>query len=238
MIIAILLSCFTITVSPVPVSPNVIPSPQSPQPVEATNQKPEAQTLTPRSPCKDQPQPVVPQQQNPQHGYQFLPSLQHFTWPPIGGSPLLVPHQQSVQGSQPASQPSLQQSYQQPLVFAPYGFFPLFSLPYRDQQNPQIVYMLQQPMNSRLGGLSSEELEMAAKLGQMGVYMQTALTNPPARAIQPNPGKPEALPSEGTSLPGAQQTQRRHQEAGSMANGVPVGWERPAQEVMSVQTPA
>ncbi|CAB1432314.1 unnamed protein product [Pleuronectes platessa] len=41
------------------------------------------------------------------------------------------------------------------------------------QQNPQFVYMLQQSMNSPLGALSSEELEMAAKLSQLGCTCPT-----------------------------------------------------------------
>ncbi|XP_044200531.1 proline-rich receptor-like protein kinase PERK8 [Thunnus albacares] len=119
--------------------------------------------------------------------------------------------------------------------------------PVQQQQNPQIVHMLQQPMNSALGSLSSEELEMAAKLGQLGAYLQMVLTNPPAGAIQEpvsqaagltNRGQPEALPAEGTSSPGVQQTQRLRQRSGTMAIGVPVGLEKPAQEVVTVQTPA
>ncbi|XP_024145946.1 predicted GPI-anchored protein 58 isoform X2 [Oryzias melastigma] len=54
------------------------------------------------------------------------------------------------------------------------------------QQNPQIVYMLQQPMNPALGGLSSEELETQAKLNQMSLY--SVLTNLPAGVgpVQPD----------------------------------------------------
>lgn len=52
--------------------------------------------------------------------------------------------------------------------------------PQTQQQNPSIVYMLQQPMNPSLGGLSSEELETAAKLSQLGMYMPTMLANLPA----------------------------------------------------------
>lgn len=87
---------------------------------------------------------------------------------------------------------------------------------------------------------------MAAKLGQLGVYLHTVLTNPPAGAVQPvsqaaglsNPEQPEALPTERTLSPGVQQTQRLHQESRSMVNGVPIGLERPVQEVVTVQTPA
>ncbi|XP_008412146.1 ameloblastin [Poecilia reticulata] len=50
------------------------------------------------------------------------------------------------------------------------------------QQNPPVVYMLQQPMNPSLGGLSSEELETAAKLSQLGMFMPTMLANLPAGA--------------------------------------------------------
>lgn len=83
------------------------------QPVEATNQKPDAQTPAPLSPIAEQPQPGVPQQPGPQGGPQFLPPTQYYTWSPLGGSPMIIPLQPSVHGSQPANQLTLPQ---QPLV--------------------------------------------------------------------------------------------------------------------------
>lgn len=42
----------------------------------------------------------------------MLPA-QHYTWPPLGGSPMIIPLQPNVYGSQPANQPTHRQ---QPLV--------------------------------------------------------------------------------------------------------------------------
>ncbi|XP_061585828.1 uncharacterized protein LOC133450940 [Cololabis saira] len=116
------------------------------------------------------------------------------------------------------------------------------------QQNPQVVYLLQQHMNSALGGLSSEELEMANKISQLSVYMQSVLTNVPAGAGSvPPESRAAALanqeqqgvkaasgssaagvaPSQGLPCSGSQAT----------ANNVPAGLEKAAPESPGVQTP-
>lgn len=297
-------------VSAVPVTSNALPplqtqegatQTQGVQPVEVTNQQPEAQRQAVLPPSVNQPQSGVTQQPNPQIGPQLgpqlTPLLQQYMWPPQGGSPLLIPMQPSIQGSQFANQLALPQ---QPLIFPPYGYIPLFAPPYRNQlmspygypmvldaplpqspanqqlpnspvlpsenvagpatpsgnapqpvqqqqQTPQIVYMLQQPMSSQLalGGLSSEELEMAAKMSQLGVYMPTILSNQPAGAVQPemqaaagltNPEQQGVAPTVGISAAGVQQRQAC---SGSQlnANNVPAGLEGAAQEAATAQTP-
>ncbi|XP_074487506.1 uncharacterized protein LOC141765335 [Sebastes fasciatus] len=299
MIILILLSCFTIMGSAVPTPLNVFPhlishggTTQAQRFVEATNQLPDAQTPAPLSPYVEQSHPGVPQQPGPQGGPQFWPpTLPHYTWPPLGGSPMIVPVQPNVFGSQPANQPTLPQ---QPLIFPPYTYF--FSSPYRNQlyspygfpmildspppqtpanqppnspalpaetpsgaapsgdalqlvqqqqqQNPQIVLLLQQPKSSPLGSLSSEELQMAAELGQLSVYLSTMLTNSHAGAVQSvsqaaglvNPEQQGVVPTVGTSsvpqTPGPASSGPQPN-----ANGDPAGLERPAQEAATVQTP-
>lgn len=264
MIIITLLLCFTTEVSAVPVNSNVRrplllqggeTATQGAQHVVAANQKPESPTPASVSPSV-QPQAGGLQQPDPQP----IPSLQQYPWYPQGGMPMQPlfygPHQLTLP--------------QQPLIFPPYGYLPLFSSHYGNQlfspygypmilesalpqipanqlpnspvlpaenaagvavapsidatqgiqqpqqqlqqQNPQIVYMLQQPMSSPLGSLSSEELQMAATMGQLGVYMPNVLTNQPAGAVQPesqaagltHPEQQGVQPAVGTSAAGAQ----------------------------------
>ncbi|KAI3353163.1 hypothetical protein L3Q82_019720, partial [Scortum barcoo] len=203
-------------IHPPPLSRRGVTQAQRDQPVEATYQNPDAQTPAPLSPIVEQPQPGVPQQPDPQGGPQFLPPTQFYIWSPLGGSPMIIPLQPSVHGAQPALP-------QQPLIFTPYGYFPLVSSPYGNQmfspygfsmipgsplpqtlanQPPNSPALpaetpsgaalsgntfqpMQQQQNSELGSLSSEELELAAKMGQLGVYLPTVLTNPSAGAVQP-----------------------------------------------------
>ncbi|XP_071359852.1 integrator complex subunit 3 homolog [Trachinotus anak] len=292
MITVILLSCFTIVVSAVPVTQRVSQAQQAQ--LESEAQTPvEAQTPAPLSPRVVQPQPGVPQQLGPQGGPQLVPSLQHYTWSPLGDNLMIIPRQMSIHGSQPANQLTLQQ----PLMFPPYGYFPLFSSPYRNhlfssygfptileaplpqtsanqlpnspvlpaetpsgaapsgnapepiqqQQNPQIVYMLQQPMSSPLGSLSSEELEMAAKMGQLGMYVPTVLTNlPTGGGVQPvsqaaeltNQAQAGVVPTVVTSSAGVPRAQGlAGTEPQPNTNSVPVGLERPTQEAATVQSP-
>ncbi|XP_026159767.1 proline-rich receptor-like protein kinase PERK14 isoform X2 [Mastacembelus armatus] len=294
MIIVLLLSSFTIMVSAVPVRPNVFlhllsqrepTQAQRVQPVEATNHKP--QTLA----NVEQPQPGVPQPMDPQGSPQTVPSLQQYSWPPLGGSPMIVPVQPSVYGFLPANQPALPQ---QPLIFPHYGYLPLFSSPHTNQfspygfpvirdaafpptpenpapnspvlpaetpsgtapsrdtlqtmqqpQNPQIVYMVQQPMSSPPGALSSEEIQMASKMNQLGVYMSTVLTNLPAGAGLPvnqaaglsNPEQEGNVPNIGTPSAGVSQQGLTGCGPQPNANSVPVGLEKAAQNVATVQTP-
>lgn len=294
MLIIILLSCFTIMVSAVPARPLLLSQGGATQ---ATNQQPDAQTPAPLSPKVEQPQPGVPQ-----GGPQFLSPTHYYTWSPLGGSPMIIPVQQSVHGSQTFPQ--------QPLILPPYGYSRLFSLPYRNQlfspygypmilssplqqtaanqppnslvspaqtppgaaplgnspqpiqqqQNPQIVYMLQQPMNPALGSLSSEELQMSATMGQLGVYLPSVLTNPSAGAVQPvnqaagltNPEEQGTVPTLATPSAGVLQTQgpaglsnASPQTLGPASSGtqptdnsVPVGLESPTQTAATVRTPA
>ncbi|KAK2817073.1 hypothetical protein Q5P01_025264 [Channa striata] len=133
MLIIILLVSFTFKVATKPVRPDVLPpalsqggateAPQA-QPVEATNQKP--QTLTPLSPSVDQAQRDALQQPGAQGGPQLLPSPQQYMWAPLGGSPMMIPLQP---GFHEALAPP-----QQPLVFSPYGYFPVLFSPYGNQQ--------------------------------------------------------------------------------------------------------
>lgn len=67
----------------------------------------------PLSPMVEQPQPGVPQQPSPQGGPQFLPPTQYYFWSPLGSSPMMIPLQPSVLGSQPANLPTLPQQPQQ-----------------------------------------------------------------------------------------------------------------------------
>ncbi|XP_058497032.1 nuclear receptor coactivator 6-like [Solea solea] len=297
MITLILLSCFTIIVSAVPVYPSVHPPQlsqggvQHVQPVEATHPKPEAETA---APLLEQPQPGAPQQQGPLGGPQPVPPMQHYTWPPLGDSVMIIPLHMSMHGPQLANQPALPQ---QPMIFPSYGYFPLVSPSYRNQlsspygfpnilqaplpqtpanqpptinnqvvaaetpirtaptgnapqpvqqqQTPQIVYMFQQPMNSALGALSSEELEMAAKMNQLGVYMPTMLTNLPSGAVQtlnqaaglPNPEQAGVGPTAGAAR--ASQLLRLV-NTGLQPNtaSVPANLKRGVQEVATDKAPA
>ncbi|XP_072239801.1 ameloblastin [Leuresthes tenuis] len=298
MITIFLLSCVIIMVSAVPVGPNANPlqpsqggATQRSQPGEVTNQNPEAQTPAPLSPNPQQPHPGSPQQLDPQAGAQ--PSLPQYTWFPQGGSPLIIPLQQSVHGPLPVNQLTIAQ---QPLMFPPYGFLPLLSSPYSNQlfspygfpmrvgssvpqspaqqlpsspvlpaentaglaapsgaapqqtqqQTPQVLYMLQQPMNPSLGGLSSEELETAAKMSRLGMYMPTLLTNLPAGggAVQPqtqaagmtNPAQQGAMKTVGSSAVGVQPLQKV--ACSEPKPSIPAGLEKAAPEASTVQTPA
>ncbi|CAJ1052292.1 DNA translocase FtsK-like [Xyrichtys novacula] len=111
----------------------------------------------------------------------------------------------------------------------------------QQQQNSQVVYMLQQSMNLPVGSLSSEELEMAANTGQLGVYLTSVLTSPPAGAVQPvnqaaglkNPEQQSLVPTVGTSSAGAAVTQSLQPHA----EVIPAGLEGPTKSAGTVQTP-
>lgn len=84
--------------------------------------------------------------------------------------------------------------------------------------------------------------QMAAKLGQLGVYMSSVLTNPSAGAVQPvNQAAGIAYQDQQgivpTSPAGIQQTQGPA-SAGSPSNTNPVGLKSPTQQAATVQTPA
>ncbi|KAF7664002.1 hypothetical protein LDENG_00193580 [Lucifuga dentata] len=292
MIRAILLACFAITASAIPVNPSVAPllpgqrgvlPVQRVPPVQATNQILDAQVLPPISPNLQQPQPGTPQLLD-------SPQSQNYPLSPQGGTPLMIPLVPHMHGPQPVNQPMMPQ---QPLIFSPYGYFPMFSSPHGNQmfspygfpmildgvpqqtpqisvnqppnnpvspvekpsgpdpsgntpeptqqeQNHQIVYMLPS-MNSPLGGLSSEELEMAARMGRLSVYVSGVQTNMPSGAVQPVP--PVSKP---TGLANPEQPELNLPSAGLLptvrtsvpkANSVPAGLERPEQDMATGHTP-
>ncbi|XP_034544370.1 DNA translocase FtsK-like [Notolabrus celidotus] len=284
MLIILLLSWLTMG-STVPVLPSDLPpkmlQAQTLQPLEVTNQTPDAQTPAPQV---EQPQPGVALQPGAQvqDGLQFLPPTQFYSWYPLGGGPMFSPMQPSIQGST-INQPSIPQ---QPLFFYPQGYFPFLSSPYmnqqfspygfnrtpqnvaiqpqkspvspaetpaaaspvgntpqpmQQQQKSQIVYMLQQSMNLPVGSLSSEELEMAANTGQLGVYLTSVLTSPPVSAVQPvnqaaglkNPEQQNTVPTAETSSAGVAATQSLQPNT----NGIPAGLGGPTQVAATVQTP-
>ncbi|KAM4595730.1 ameloblastin [Fundulus diaphanus] len=298
-------------VTAVPVSPNDHPLQQSQkvvshtdQPVDATIKKSEAQ-MGPLPPSLEQTQPGNPQMQQQQQQQQQQPpdqqanpqqSLQHQVLFPQGGSPMMIPLPQSVGGFLPPNQLTYAQ---QPLIFPPYGFLPIFPSPYSNQlfspygfpkvsesplpqtptnqltngpvlpaynaagaaapagaaaqqiqqEKPPIVYMLQQPMNPSLGGLSSEELETAAKMSQLGMYMPTMLGNLPtgAGAVQAqsqaaglaNPDQRAAVQTVGTSATGAQPLQSLPCAASQPnANSSPAGLKSAVPQAPTVQASA
>lgn len=59
-------------------------------------------------------------------------------------------------------------------------------------QNPQFVW-IQQPVNPEFGGLSSEELEMAGRMGRLGLFMPNVGTN--VAKPQTRPVSPASLPT-------------------------------------------
>lgn len=79
-------------------------------PVEATHQKPQTPVWV--SPGLEQTQ-AVPQLPGLQGGPPLIPSLQQYTWSPLGGAPAVMPLQPSIHESLPVNQPALPQ---QPLV--------------------------------------------------------------------------------------------------------------------------
>ncbi|XP_038132008.1 uncharacterized protein LOC119777267 isoform X1 [Cyprinodon tularosa] len=301
MILIFLLSCTTILVTAVPVSPNAHPLQESQnglshtgQPVDATVQKAEPQLGSTPPHGLDQPQLGNTQQVDQQANHQQ--SLQQHSFFPQGGSPMMISLPQSVGGFLAPNQLPLAH---QPMIFPSYGFLPVFPSPYGNQmfspygfpkvsgpslpqtptnqltnspvlpaenagvaaapsgaaaqqtqqQTPPIVYMLQQPLNPSLGGLSSEELETAAKMSQLGMFMPTMLGNLPngAGAVQAqsqttgltNLEQRVAGQTAGTSTAGAQPLQGLPC-AGSQANAnnLPAGLKTAVQETPTVQTPA
>lgn len=96
------------------IHPDVLPSLLSRgKATETMNQKPDAQTQVPFSSKVEESQPGVLQQPYPHSASQFLPSIQHYAWSPLGGSPIFIPLQLSLDGPQPANLVALSQ---QPLV--------------------------------------------------------------------------------------------------------------------------
>ncbi|KAF3852057.1 hypothetical protein F7725_005412, partial [Dissostichus mawsoni] len=180
---------------------------------------------------------------------------------------MIIPLQPNVYGSQPANQPTHRQ---QPL-FSPYGY-PMIVEPtlpqnpanpppnspvlpaetltgpappvLQQQQNPQIVYMLQQSKSPTLGSLSSEELQMAAEMGQLAMYLTNLLKNSPAGAILPvsqaaglaNPENQGMVPTAGTSVGVPQTGGLARSGPQPNTNVIPVGLERTAQQSATVQT--
>ncbi|XP_028986432.3 basic proline-rich protein-like [Betta splendens] len=291
MFVLILSASFSIMASAVPVRDALPPSlsqggaTQAPPIQPAEGQTPQAAALP--SPVLEQAQAGVPRQPGPQGGPDLLPFLQQYTWSPIGGTAAMMPLQPGVQESLPVNQPALPLPLpvpQQPLVFPPYGYFPLFLSPYTNQlfspysfpvrfepplpqtpaapapnspllpaeaspvaapsgdapqpvlQNGQIMYMLQQPGSAPLGSLSSEELEIAAKLSQLGAYRPTVLQPVQQAAGLANPDQRGPAPTDGAP-PAAGPLAQRPAGAGPRpgTSRVPAGSEKAAQA--TVQAP-
>ncbi|XP_044045150.1 uncharacterized protein LOC122873001 isoform X2 [Siniperca chuatsi] len=192
-------------------------------------------------------QPTLPQQPLLFPPYRYFPLLsspyRNQPYPPYGFELILESPLPQTPANQPPNNPLL--PAETPLGAVPSGNA---LQPMPQQQNPQIVYMLQQHMNSPLGSLSSEELEMAAKMGQLGVYLSTVLANSPAAAVQPvnqaaglaNPEQQGIVPTVMTSSAGFPQTPGLASSGPRPnTNGVPVGLQRPVEEeAATVQTPA
>ncbi|XP_078799754.1 uncharacterized protein LOC144990420 isoform X1 [Oryzias latipes] len=245
------------------------PAPLSPIQEQAQSgipQQPDPQAVLEPSPSLPQhtwyPQggstPINPM---PQNVPPFLPA-NHLTlgqlplqmFPPYGFYPLFAPPYGNQMFS-PYGFPSIRES---PFLQAPTqqlqnnqappaeNVVPAGAAPQQtQQQNPPIVYMLQQPMNPAIGGLSSEELEMQAKLNQMSVY--SVLTNLPAGAgpVQPenqaagltNPGEQGATPHVGGSAAGVRSLQGPACSGSLLnSNSVPAGVKTAVPEANAVQT--
>ncbi|XP_046901021.1 calcium-binding protein P-like isoform X1 [Hypomesus transpacificus] len=196
--------------------------------VQASATKPGPQVVVQIHPSVQQPQPILPQQQDAQGGGQFLFPFQPHAW----GPQLMMPFHPNTQSpAQPGPQP------QQPQYVFPYGYFPAFSpqqgnqlfSPYgmpvffqppvypnfpaptgpvetvlppsqpeapaqnplpeeQPQQTPQFVW-IPQPRDPLFGGLSSEELEMVDRMGQIGLFMPnvqgTSVAKTQARQVAP-----------------------------------------------------
>ncbi|KAL6110709.1 uncharacterized protein ACO6RY_19741 [Pungitius sinensis] len=183
-------------------------------------------------------QPTLPQQPLIFPPYRYVPLLSspygNQLFSPYGFPVILESLLPQTPGNQLPNSPVLPAE-------TPSGAAPLGNLPQQvqQQQSPQIVYVLQQPKETLLSSLSSEELQTAVEMRQLGVYLTTMLTNLPAGAIQPaSQGAGLVNPTSGTFSAGVQQTQG---PAGSApqptTDGFPSGLERPAQEAATVKAP-
>ncbi|KAM4604300.1 uncharacterized protein ACJ7VT_018851 [Polymixia lowei] len=218
MIVTVILACFALTASSVPLTPG-------------TAQPAQGEALQPQG----APQFFLPpqyQQWPPQGGVPLMiPFHSHFQ-EPQSQQPMIFPHgyypmfpmQDSNQLYSPYSWPMVfpppppnNPANQPPAIPAatpgqtPSGPVPSPNAPQPTQQNPQIVYMVRPAMNPALGGLSSEEIEMAVRMGGAGFYpfLPGVQTNMPPEAFnpmspvgQPNPGMP-VLPAPGLPPTGA-----------------------------------
>ncbi len=90
-------------------------------------------------------------------------------------------------------------------------------------------------------------IQMAARMGQLDVYLPTVLTNPSAGTIQPvnkaagltNPEQQGIVPTVGTLSAGVPQRQGAISSGLHLnTHGFPAGLERPTREAATVQTPA
>ncbi|XP_075897061.1 uncharacterized protein LOC142898156 [Nelusetta ayraudi] len=265
MIINILLSFFPLMASTVPVNPTEAPSILSPG---GPTKDPGRQA--PLSPLVEQPQPGFSQQPEPRPGFQPMSPTQHFAWSPLGGSQMLMPAQmnpylpQYVSTLQQWPTVFLPQSYyplQSPpytnQLFSPYGYPRIFlqnqppntltvpagatPQPVQQQQSPQIMYVLQQILDLAAGSISSEDLEMAATMGQLAVLLPPVLTNPSVQtgnraAGLIDTGRQEAPPA--AASPSGVEAQTSGSGAPQPNNNrVPAGLELATRDVPTVQTP-
>ncbi|TKS68208.1 hypothetical protein D9C73_002269 [Collichthys lucidus] len=184
---------------------------------QAANQKLNAETPAPLSPEVGQPQPGVPQQPAPQGGPQFLPPTQYYVWSTLGGSPMIMPLQPHVHGSLPTFP-------QQPLL-SPYGFQmipppPLLQTPANQPPN-SLVLPAETPSGVAPSGNALnpppqpfQQQQMAATMGQLGVYLPRVLTNPSTVAVQP------VNQANGLTNPEQQGTVQTVNQAAGLANRV------------------
>lgn len=165
---------------------------QTAQPVEVTNPLLAAETPSPQV---EQPQPAVPlqpgAQAQTQAGPQFLPITQFYSWYPLGGSPMFIPLQHSVQGSS-VNQLSFPQ---QPLIFSPFRYFPFLSSPYMNQ----LGWATGSP-----GATGSSALHSVGPLNP-----QTLTTQPQISPLLPVESPSGASPSVSVPQPVQQQQQQQ-----------------------------
>ncbi|KAK7929225.1 hypothetical protein WMY93_005620 [Mugilogobius chulae] len=119
--------------------------------------------------------------------------IQPLVFPPFGYLPMFPPYTNQMLSPYRLPEASLPQAPANPapnalpaetsLAAAPVGeVVQTQQQQQQQQQNPQVIYMMQQPMNPQLGGLSSEELQIAAKMSQLGMY--TVMNNVGGGAVQ------------------------------------------------------
>ncbi|CAG5928509.1 unnamed protein product [Menidia menidia] len=254
------------------------PEAQTPAPLSPSLQQPQPMAPQPMAPQGGAQPSVPLYTWFPQGGSPLLIPLQHsvhgslpanpltlaqqpLMFPPYGYVPVLSsPYSNqllSPYGFPVRAEPSFPQSPAQQLPNSPVENVAAPAVPavpsgaapqQTQQQTPQVLYMLQQSMNPSLGGLSSEELETAAKMSRLGMFMPTLLSNLPTAggAVQPqtqaagmaNPDQQGAGQTVRSAAAGAQPLQRAAcSESKASANNLPAALEKAAPEVSTVQTP-
>ncbi|KAJ0050918.1 hypothetical protein NL108_009909 [Boleophthalmus pectinirostris] len=152
--------------------------------------------------------------------------IQPLVFPPFGYMPLFPPYTNQMLSPYRLPEAPLPQAPANPapnvlpaetsLTAAPGGEVLQTQQQQQQQQTPQVIYMMQQPMNPQLGGLSSEELQIAAKLSQMGMF--TVMNNAaggPLQQVIPAAGIPNQVNAEVGVLPaGVQKIQGPNRRTG------------------------